>query len=85
MDTEITKDRLRKAEKKLVLITARLREVLNRSDIDSDGMVNRKVSSLHNSNIDVLLDHVTLLVADLRFDAEASRREMFEVRKVLEE
>lgn len=66
-------------------IAARLRAILNRNDVDSNGMVNRKVSSKHDDDIEVLLEHVSLLVADARFDSEATRRELFEVRALLEE
>jgi len=59
--------------------------MLKKADIESDGMVNRKISSKHNDEIQVLLEHVSLLILDLRFDAEASRREMFAVRALLEE
>ncbi len=66
-------------------IVAKLRAILDRADVSSDGIINRKVSSEHSSEIEVLLEHVSLLVADFRFDAEASRRELFEVRALLEE
>lgn len=66
-------------------IVAKLRAILDRADVGSDGIINRKVSSEHSSEIQVLIEHVSLLVADLRFDAEASRRELFEVRKILED
>lgn len=66
-------------------VAAKLRSILNRSDIELDGIINRKVSSEHDGEIDVLLEHISLLVLDLRFDAEASRRELFDVRHLLEE
>jgi len=66
-------------------ITARLRLILDRADIESDGLINRKKSSKHNDDIEVLLEHLALLVLDLKFDAEASRRELFEVRALLEQ
>lgn len=66
-------------------IVIKLRAILDRADVDSDGLVNRKASVKHSDDVEVLLEHVSLLVADLRFDAEASRRELFEVRALLEE
>lgn len=66
-------------------ITASIRAILDRADIETDGLVNRKVSPKHNDEIEVLLEHVRLLVADLKFDVAVSRRELFEVRAVLEE
>lgn len=66
-------------------IAAKLRAILDRSDVDSDGLINRKMSSKHSSEIGVLLEHVSLLVLDLKFDSEASKRELFEVRCLLEE
>lgn len=66
-------------------IAAKLRAILNRGDIDSDGIINRKVSSKHDDEIEVLLEHISLLIVDARFDAEATRRELFEVRTLLEE
>jgi len=66
-------------------IAAKLRAILDREDVESDGLVNRKMSSGHTSEIEVLLEHVSLLVADCRFNAEASKRELFEVRTLLEE
>lgn len=66
-------------------ITAKLRDILNREDVDTDGLINRKQSSLHESEIEVLLEHLSLLVADLRFNAKATRSELFEVRCLLED
>jgi hypothetical protein len=59
-----------------------LRKILNREDTDSE-ILNREVLQ-RPDEIEVLLEHVVLLVADLRFDALASRKEMFEARKLLE-
>ena len=66
-------------------ITAKLRAILNRADVESDSLINRKASSKHTDEIEVLLEHVLLLVIDFRFDSEATRRELFEVRNLLEE
>lgn len=66
-------------------IAEKLREILNKADIENDGIVNRKKSIQHENEIEVLLEHVSLLVADLRFDAYASRNELFSIRQLLEE
>lgn len=66
-------------------VAAKLRAILDRADVESDGLINRKKSSEHDSEIDVLLEHISLLVTDLRFDTEATRRELFAVRHLLEE
>lgn len=66
-------------------ISAKLRKILDRADIDSDGFINRKMSSKHTDEIEILLEHVALLVADSMFDAMASKQELFDVRALLEE
>ena len=66
-------------------IIIELRKILNRADVDSNGLVTRKMSCKHEDEIEVLLEHLSLLVADLRFDAVVSRRELFQIRAVLEE
>jgi hypothetical protein len=65
-------------------IAARLRVILDRADIDSD-LMTRKQSHLHKDEIEVLLDHVAILVTYLRFDADATRSELFTARNLLEE
>ncbi len=66
-------------------IISRLKKILNKSDVEYDGLINRKQSSKHDGEIEVLLEHVSLLVADLRFEAKVNRRELFQVRAILEE
>jgi hypothetical protein len=65
-------------------ITSKLRAILQREDVENDGLINRKRSSKHEDDMSVLLEHIALLIADLRFDAEASRRELFDIRGLLE-
>lgn len=67
-------------------IKSALEKILSKEDSDPvrEKILSRKVSSKHDGKIELLLEHVKLLVAYLRFDAEASRREMFEARKLLE-
>ena len=66
-------------------VATKLKSILNRCDVESDGVINRKVSTKHGDDIEVLLEHISLLVTDARFNAEASRRELFEARALLEE
>lgn len=66
-------------------IEDRLKAILNKADVGLEQPLNRKISSKHTCKIEVLLEHVSLLVADLRFDAESSKRELFQVRVLLEE
>jgi len=65
-------------------VAAKLREILDRADMEGDGLINRKRSSKHDSDIEVLLAHLSLLVSDLRFEVVSTRRELFEIRSLLE-
>jgi len=66
-------------------IMSQLRVILNKEDVDIDSPVNRKRSAKHESDIEVLLQHVSMLVSYLKFDADSSREELFYVRSLLEE
>lgn len=66
-------------------IEDRLKAILNRADVGLEQPINRKISPKHTCKIEVLLEHVSLMVADLRLDLEATKRELFTVRKILEE
>lgn len=66
-------------------IASKLRKILNREDIDTDGLIKRGRSSKHTDDLEVLLGHLAILVADLRLDAEASKRELSIARSLLEE
>lgn len=66
-------------------VIAKLRTILKRADVDSEGLINRKASSKHTDEMEVLLEHISLLITDLRFDSESSRRELFSIRALLEE
>ncbi len=66
-------------------IIAKLKTILDKADVDSNGFINRKMSPDHNDEIEVLLEHISLLIANLKFDTEATTRELFEVRALLEE
>lgn len=64
-------------------IKERLREIIGRDDLDSEGLINRKESSEHDDGVGVLLDHLSILISYLRFDAEASRRELFALKNTV--
>ncbi len=69
-------------EKKEIIVA--LRKILDREDVEADGLLNRKKSSKHDSDVSVLLQHMSLLVTDLRFEVQATRNELFQVRSLLE-
>ena len=64
-------------------IIDKLKDILDK--VDSDSLINRKLSPNHNDETELLLEHVSLLVADLRLNSEATIRELFKVRALLEE
>jgi len=66
-------------------IYAKIREILNRADVDPDSLITRKRSAKHNGDIDVLLEHLSLLVTDLQFQVHANRNELFQIRSLLEQ
>lgn len=66
-------------------IATKLRAILNRADVESDGLINRKRSPYHNDEIEILLEHLSLLVTDLRFNVSATLNELHKVRSILEE
>ena len=65
-------------------IVKQLQEILCKNDIDKDSPISRPLSSKHSSSVELLLEHVAILVAELRHDAESSKRELFEIRDILE-
>lgn len=65
-------------------IESQLRDILNNEDVERDGILNRK-SSQQSSDAEVLISHLRILIQNLKHDAEASRREVFELRKLLDE
>jgi len=64
-------------------IISKLKILLDSDDIDKDGLLNRKTSTEYKE-INILLDHLSILIKDLKLNAEANRRELFQVRKLLE-
>jgi len=65
-------------------IEKQLMSMLEKEDIDVDNILNRKMSDNHKSKIHVLIQHVSVLIQDLKHDAESSKREMFQLRDILE-
>ncbi len=67
-------------------IAAQVRALLADQDIDSatDGMLNRKRSAEHQDDLDVLIQHVAIVMQYLRMDAAASRREAFALQRILD-
>ncbi len=63
-----------------------LRKILNQEDLElvKEEVLSRKKSQKHDCEIEVLIEHISLLVTDLRFATEASNRELFEARQLLE-
>jgi len=66
-------------------LAKKLRAILDREDMDSDGLITRKPSKKHEDNLDVLIQHISILIKDFRFDKEATRRELSEIRQLLDE
>ncbi len=67
-------------------IAGQLRALLAGQDTDlaTDGLLNRKRSSDHADDLDVLIQHVAIAMQYLRMDAAASRREAFALQKILD-
>lgn len=65
-------------------ILQQLKKILNKNDIGKESPISRSLSTKHSSPVALLLEHVTILVAELRHDAESSKRELFEIRDILE-
>ncbi len=66
------------------VLIQKLQKILNKSDVDRDSPITRVKSSKHESQVEVLLEHISILVLELRHDAEASKRELFQIRNLLE-
>jgi len=66
-------------------VNLELRKLLDGSDIDPDGMLNRKRSREHTSDTQLLLEHLKIYIEDLKFDLFVTRNELFAARKLLEE
>ena len=67
-------------------IAGQLRALLAGQDTDlaTDGLLNRKRSSDHADDLDVLIQHLAIVMQYLRMDAAASRREAFALQRILD-
>ena len=67
-------------------IAEQLRALLAGQDTDlaTDGLLNRKRSSDHPDDLDVLIQHVAIVMQYLRMEAAASRREAFALQRILD-
>ena len=67
-------------------IAEQLRALLAGQDTDlaTDGLLNRKRSSDHADDLDVLVQHVAIVMQYLRMEAAASRREAFALQRILD-
>jgi len=66
-------------------IRKRLEKILDRADLDRDDPLTRKKSVKHASHLSVLFDHLSILVESLKHDKECLRRELRDLKKLLEE
>ena len=60
-----------------------MKKILDKMDIE-DNLLTRKKTPKYSCEIELLLDHLQTLVSYLLMDAEASRRELFACRDLLE-
>jgi len=67
-------------------IAGQLRALLSGQDTDlaTDGLLNRKRSADHPDDLDVLVQHVAIVMQYLRMEAAASRREAFALQRILD-
>ena len=67
-------------------IAGQLRALLADQDTDlaTDGLLNRKRSSDHADDLDVLIQHLAIVMQYLRMEAAASRREAFALQRILD-
>jgi hypothetical protein len=67
-------------------IAGQLRALLADQDTDlaTDGLLNRKRSAVHTDDLNVLIQHLAIVMQYLRMDAAASRREAFALQRLLD-
>lgn len=66
-------------------IGCELKRILRKAGRDPE-IINQKLSSKHdNDEIKLLLEHMSLIVEYLMFDAQASRNELFDLKKFINE
>lgn len=61
-------------------INDQLRQILDKEDLGSEGIVNRQRSSQHSDDTQVLLQHLSILVQYLKLDLSASKKELFDLK-----
>jgi hypothetical protein len=66
------------------LLKKKLIKILNKNDIDIDSLITRKLSNKHCSRTEILLEHIGILVQSLIHDNESLRRELKEIKDILE-
>jgi len=65
-------------------INRKLRCILQKDDCDRDSIITRCKSVGHESDTEVLIENISILISDLRFNLEATRRELFQAKSLLE-
>lgn len=66
-------------------IKSELRRILRKVGRDPE-IVNQKLSSKHKEGeMELLLQHISIIMEYLMFDAQASRSELFDMRKLIED
>ncbi len=67
-------------------IAGQLRALLADQDTDlaTDGLLNRKRSAGQEDDLDVLIQHLAIVMQYLRMDAVASRREALALQRILD-
>ena len=67
-------------------IAEQLRALLAGQDTDlaTDGLLNRKRSTDHSDDLDLLVQHLAIVMQYLRMEAAASRREAFALQRILD-
>lgn len=64
-------------------ISNKLKEILEKYDIDVKEILSRKRHHKYDSEIDMLLDHLSTVMSYLKFDSEASRREVIRMAQLI--
>ena len=67
-----------------VQLLIELRFILNKLDCDRDSIITREKSSKHEDDVQVLLQHIKILIEDLLHDNQALRCELFDMRQAME-
>lgn len=74
---------INKISKDELLIELRL--ILNKLDCDRDSIITREKSIKHDDEVQVLLQHIKILISDLLHDNQALRCELFDIRRSIED